>query len=236
MAQRTFDDDEVAEILDRATRNPGPFKARPALPKKGTRTEVSLAELQSIGAAAGIPPERIAAVARELVGQRPTGYPELTLKLRIPRELNHRIPLSGPVAGEDWDRLVSVFRTQFGGDGSVEGNLRSWKLDDVSACVEPDPLGEGWRLRLTACPKDVWEQFGVSAALIPVGALTMMAGALLALGPSVTILGFAALVAGVGMAGWAWLQLPHWVRRRSAQMQEVGDSVGRYSSASPPPE
>ncbi len=234
MAQRTFDDDEVAEILDRASRNPGPDAGRGMPPASGAEGELTLAELQSIGKEVGIPPERITAAARELIGQQATGYPELELKLRIPRELTHRVDLPGPVEDEEWDRLVTLFRIHFGGDGEemAEGLLRRWKLGDVTASVEPDPLGEGWRLRLTAFHKDAWQRFGVAAVLVLVGIFTFGFTALLAIAGPAGILGLGAVVAGFGVGAWYRLQLPGWVRRRGAQMQEVAKLVNR--PASPP--
>ena len=229
MSERTFDDEEVAEILDRAARNPGFSDGVPPPPVSGSGGELSLREIQSMGAEVGIPPERIAAAARELIGQQTTGYPELELKLRMPRQLTHRVPLPGPVEGEKWDWLVTLLRTRFGGEGEsrTEGGLRSWKLDDVTAHVEPDPLGEGWRLRLTAFHKGAWDGLGVAVFLVLVGVLTFGFATLLQIAGPAGLLGLGALLAGVGLGAWYRLRLPGWVRRRGAQMQEVADGVKR---------
>ncbi len=84
MVQRTFDADEVAEILERAARLARPSVGRPVSLAQHPGPEMTLSEIQAMGAEAGIPADRIAAVTRDLMGAGDTGYPVLAMKLRMP--------------------------------------------------------------------------------------------------------------------------------------------------------
>ncbi len=72
-------------------------------------------------------------------------------------------------------------------------------------------------------------------ALVAVGGMTVLFGALLRLPPGVSILGVTALGVGGAMGGWAWIELPRWVRRRGAQMQDVAEGVRNRLSRSDSP-
>jgi len=236
MSERRFSEDEVAEILARATRpesGPGGVHPVPADPPSTRSGGFTLAELQDIGREAGIPPGCITEAARA-VGS--SGSPEAAdTFLGTPRTLNQGVPVQGPMDDEAWERVVALLREVFGGKGEStrDGRLRSWRWKDVEAHLEPDPGGDGWRLRVTAWESAARIGFRVGGGLALFGGLSVGVVLLTGVDPSAAWVGGLLALLGVGIGASGALALPRWARRRAGQIGEVAEGARRLGLGDP---
>jgi hypothetical protein len=214
MAERRFNEDEVAAIFERASET-----EHTALPASGEGKGLTLAALQDIGREVGISPESIALAAQSLdAGGRPASGKFLGLPIAVGRT----VEFSRPITDADWERLVADLRETFNARGALryDGPFRQWTNGNLQALVEPTPAGH--RLRLRTRRGASWRMMtmgmivtGASAALAAVG----LAGGLASSGP-LTGAGFIAAM-GIGMFAAGALPLPGWSRRRKAQFEAV---------------
>ncbi len=219
--QRRYTDQEVAEILERATETQA--AALPASP--GSEAGLTLAQLQEIGAEVGIEPARIAEAART-VGLRPLAPPQPTF-LGAPRSVSRLVPIPRPLDEDEWTRLVVDLRETFGAAGRIraEGSLRSWANGNLQVHVEPH--GDAYRVRMRTLKGDLVPRVAVGAFF------TLVAGILLTL----TLLGEATAsqsimwavigVAGLGTLGHTRWMLGAWSRERAAQMEGLAERIPR---------
>ena len=215
MAERQYDDDEVAAIFKRAAES-----EHSVLPAPAEGKGLTLAALQDIGRDVGISPEAIANAARSLEqGGRPASRKFLGLPIGVGRtvEFDH------PLTDADWERLVADLRETFEAAGTVryDGPFRQWTNGNLKALLEPTPTGH--RLRLQTVKGD--SRSMMSAGLTILGGASALAIALgLAGSPghagSATGIGFLALM-GLGMFTAGAVRLPGWARLRRAQMEQV---------------
>jgi hypothetical protein len=238
MNERRFSEDEVAEILARATRpdsgSGGPHPV-PADPRSASPGGFTLAELQEIGGEAGVSPRRIAEAARDVAS---SGSPtEGRTLFGTPRTLSREMAVRGPMDDETWERAVALLREVFGGKGEStrDGRLRSWSWKDVEAHLEPDPAGDGWRLRLTAreSASRIGVQVGGGLALF--GAFFVGVAFLTGVDPSAAWVGGLLALFGVGIGASGALVLPRWARRRGAQIEEVARGAEGLAFRDPEP-
>lgn len=233
---RRFDDDEIAEILERAA-SAEDSSRQPVADRGG----LTLAELQEIGGEVGIAPERIAEAARVVAGRSGDGDPRaggLTVRpgpygpsslpgplLGLPRAVGRSVPLPRALTDAEWERLVVDLRETFAASGKVEihGSLRTWRNGNLEVHVEPS--AEGHRLRMSTRKGDAVPLVLFGGVLSVMGALMLAAG-LLGGEPLRVVLasGFVAAV-GVGQLAVARTWLPAWARRRSDQMEGVAERV-----------
>lgn len=144
MVERRYDDEEVREILVRAT------ELKPELPALASGSPaadgLTLTELQTAAAEAGIDPDRVAAAAHELVVDRAVLTPSAT-RLGVPVSTSHVVRMPRMLTSDEWDRFVVRLRDTFQTPGEVrtEGSLRTWHHGTLRVLLEP--LEEGARLR-----------------------------------------------------------------------------------------
>lgn len=240
MAQRRFTDEEIAEILARATRplpaptegeggggrgragggdreaeggdEGDPVGASPPAPRG-----LTLAELRSVAREAGIDPARIDDAALEVTS------PGTPVKRRslvgLTRGLSREAALPGPLRDEAWERLLAHLRATWEARGEVAetGLTRSWSTDEVELHMEPDPAStSGWRLRIASESEDgeMLEFSLFAAALAPV----LLALYLLGVGIPGVLVGLA-LLASAGMTGWCAWALPRWAREEEERLE-----------------
>lgn len=151
--QQRFTDEEVRLILARAAERHEHSARGQAVVRHG----LTLTELESVAAEAGIDPVHVAAAARELDLRREQGLPAPLAS--NPDELAHVRVLPGPVDDELWGRMVGELRSTFGVSGvaSQFGRIREWstttgKNDSsgtpaVRVRVEPDGSGTSISIR-----------------------------------------------------------------------------------------
>ena len=220
--ERRYAEDEVAEILDRAT---APEYDLSQLPR---RTGLTLAQIQEVGTEAGISAERIerAALSMAMATTQPTRQATL---LGAPRSVERVVRLERPMSDEEWSRLVADLRQTFGAEGELEahGTLRSWKHGGITAHLEPE--GEGYRVRMRALNQEAQPNFWAGLSLI-VGSILFLVllsakpGELEGAAIIQTIAGLFAL-GGVGMMGVGRGLLPRWAAKREAELEGVSQRI-----------
>lgn len=219
MSHRRYDDDEVAEILARATRV---ARALPTEPS-GAPAGLSLGELQAIGSEVGISPERIAQAAEDL--DRKALVPAPRTLLGTPRSVARIVPLERPLDDEEWERLVAELRATFGAMGklSVQGSLRTWRNGNLQAHVEPE--GEGWRLRLQTLKGDAGPAAGMGVVFALVGALILVLSMVGGIDTRSAVLALAFMGAGLAQLGYLRITLPRWAEERATQMEALAERI-----------
>jgi hypothetical protein len=224
MAERRFNEEEVAAIFERASE-----AEHTTLPAPGEGKGMTLVALQDIGREVGISPESIALAAQSLDAG---GLPASRTYLGLPIAVGRTVEFSRAITDAEWERLVADLRETFNARGTLryDGPFRQWTNGNLQALVEPTPTGH--RLRLHTRRGASWRMMtmgtivaGASAALAAIG----MAGGFANSGP----LGGAAVIAamGIGMFAAGALPLPAWSRRRKAQFEEI---AARLSSTASP--
>lgn len=141
MSDRRYRDDEVTEILRRAT------VPRPEAPGQLVSEDgMTLGQLEAIAREAGIEPERVAAAARELdapvaVTRRAVG---------IPVSVSRSVELGRRLTDAEWEFLVTRLRETFDATGKLEahGTLKQWSNGNLRVFLEPGIHGH--RVRFTS--------------------------------------------------------------------------------------
>jgi len=217
--ERRYDDEEVRAIFRLATET---GRGEASSPGPGAMDRgLTVAELEAIGAEAGIDRALIVRAAAQLERQLPEDSPQRMLG--VPVSVAHSVDLPTPLNDTQWDRLVVLLRDTFQARGKVhrEGSLRSWSNGNLQILLEPTAGGQ--RLRMRSLSSQVK---GMLGAGVGVAAMALAGGALLlALGGLTTgaALGLAGVVAFGGVyAGAGVVRGPRWVSLRSGQFVEIG--------------
>ena len=228
MTERRFDEAEVAAIFERAAE--AQQTGQRQLPSGEGMT---LAELQDIGREVGISPELVgqAAKAIERVGQ-PTSRQFFGLPVGVGRTID----LERKLTDEEWERFVVDLRETFDARGILkhEGSLRQWTNGNLQALLEPTATGH--RIRLRTIKGDARSLMVGGLAILGVGTVTLIAGALRVGIADMGMLvsqGFLAIM-GAGMLGIGALRLPSWARLRRRQMEDVATRIAAVASSPPP--
>ena len=215
--ERRYDEQEIAEILERATAN------ETVLTRAGAGNGLTLSQLQEIGSEVGIAPTRIAEAARAVASRDVAGRPRTFLG--TPRSVLRIVPIERALDDEEWTRLVVDLRETFDAQGQIQmhGPLRSWTNGNLEVHVEPD--GDRYRVRMRTLK-------GSAATLAWVGGIFIfMAMIFLATilhdGFDWAAVAIAAAfgVAGVGQLGYVRATLPHWAEERAAQMEALAERI-----------
>jgi hypothetical protein len=219
MTERRYTEEEVADILDRATR-----QRKGGVRRSGTPDGLTLDELREIGGEVGIPPALIEEAAREIDLQ---GRSNTRRWAGFPLGVGHSVQLGRRITEEEWERLVVDLRQTFDARGKlrVEGGFREWTNGNLQALIEPTPHGDRFRMRTLK---------GDARTLMTIGAIMGLVGSvLLVVGPAMGVMADAdrlwdhllvALV-GAGLFGFSALRLPGWARLRRRQMEAVADRL-----------
>jgi hypothetical protein len=227
--ERTYREDEVAEIFEKAaTARQGPAAGALA-PAQG----LTLAELQAIGAEVGLAPERIAEAAASLELRRDAGRRS---DLGMPVSVRRSIDLPRAPTDREWEMLVAELRETFNARGRVgsRGDVREWTNGNLHAYVEPTPTG--YRLRLGTTKGDAvglnrMGAFGLVMALVWLVVLFLSG----ALSEAAFVPLMLAVMGGAALAVNA-LRLPGWAQEREAQMERVAARARSLLGAAPEPE
>ncbi len=224
-----FSDEDVARIFARASEldvegeadHPAPGRA--VVRADESEARLTLAELQAIGAEAGISATAIARAARELALRAP-GQAHTRTMLGVPVAVGHELTLESPVSDEEWTRIVVRLRETFDARGELreQGAFREWSNGNLHASLEPTATGHTLRLRTKK--GSAREMLGMA------GGLAGFAASLGVLGhfadkPKAFVIAamMASIAAGIG--GWQLVSLPRWAALRAQQMQDVLDGV-----------
>jgi hypothetical protein len=220
--ERRFSEDEVAEILERATST----DVSPASGRAGSADGLTLTELQGIGAEVGIPPDRIAAAANA-VGTRAVPARKPKMLLGTPRSVSRIVPIERSLNDAEWDRLVADLRHRFNAVGRihVHGNLRTWSNGNLQVHVEPD--GDRYRVRMTTLKGSALPSLGMGAMWLGVGALSITLAATGLGNPAGLPIGSTFGLVGIGQILITRLRLPGWAKERADQMEGLAEQIPR---------
>lgn len=219
MADRQYNQDEVAAIFERASETDRNLPA--AVGGKG----MTLAALEEIGREVGISAESIALAAQSL-DQPAQQAPTL---LGLPIGVGRTVEFPRPISESDWEALVGDLRTTFRARGTLrqDGRFRQWTNGNLRALLEPTPTGH--RLRLQTTNGNARTLMIGGCVVLAVAAATFIAAALGGglIPAQIPPIGLIALV-GIGVFGAGALRLPSWARLRKTQIDEV---IARLSSS-----
>ena len=227
--ERTYREDEVAEIFEAATAE----RPRPGSSALSPAEGLTLAELQAIGREVGLAPERIAEAAAALDLRRDAARRS---DFGMPVSVRRSVDLPRAPTDREWEVLVAELRETFHAKGRVasRGEVREWTNGNLHAYVEPTPTGYRLRLGTThgnALGLNRMGAAGLAMALVML-VLFLVTGNL----PEEL---FAPLVLGLmgGAAlGYNALRLPPWALEREAQMERVAARAVALLGAAPEPE
>src|SRR2546423_11036846 len=217
MADRRYNDDEIAAIFRAASE--GPQSAHPDVPRDEGLT---LADLQAIGREVGISSDAVAHAAHTLDvnrGALPRTF--LGLPLRVARTVN----LHRRLTDEEWERLVVQLREVFNARGRTrsDGSLRQWTNGNLQVLLEPTDTGH--RLRFGTLHGGARASIGAGIAALGVTAAvaisSALGGTLVDAIPGIALL----FAAGVGLIASGAVRLPRWARLRERQMEALAARI-----------
>ncbi len=229
--ERRYSEAELHAIFERAAKRQEEAKRAEA----ASRGQLTLEELQEIGAASGIDAAHVAAAAAELGAGPPRAVPTL---LGAPTEVERSRVIPCAVTDDAWAQIVAEVRQTLGVDGSVGqlGRTREWTAvgrgvrRDVSMRLAVEPV-EGGRSRVTV-RQSVREQaqgLGIAAAVN--GAVGLIFLVIAALGVNPAFWGVGALLAGFALAfagvarGW----LEYWGPKQGDTFDGLLDRIDRIA-------
>ena len=226
MAERRYDDQEMAAIFRAASEGPRLPAPRDVPPDEG----LTLADLQAIGREVGIAPEAVAQAAHAL-DIRQSGFSRTFFGLPI--GVGRTVDLDRKFSDEEWERLVVQLREVFNARGVTrsEGSLRQWTNGNLQVLLEP--TDHGHRLRLGSVHGGARASMaGGLMALVMAGFVALSGGLAGNIGNALPAIG-AMVAAGVLLIANGAFRLPRWARLRSRQMEVL--AAGVATSKEPPP-
>ncbi len=227
MADRRYNDKEIAAIFRAATEGPPPAPQREVPRDEG----LTLADLQAIGREVGIPADAIAQAARALEVRR---GPDARTLFGLPIGVRRTVDLNRRLSDAEWERLVVQLREVFEARGVTrsDGSLRQWTNGNLQVLLEPTETGH--RLRFGTVHGGARASIGAGTATIGVSAVlamsTALSGHVADAAPGIAFL----FVVGVGMIASGALRLPRWARLRGRQMEAIAARVGLPPPSNPP--
>ncbi|HKK92827.1 MAG TPA: hypothetical protein VJ925_05310 [Longimicrobiales bacterium] len=211
MTERRYDEDEVREIFDAAS------KAVERRTSEGSRDRLSLDDLKRIGDEVGLSPARIEEAARAL-DHAPSGA-RVDRDFGLPVGVGRTVDLPREPTDQEWERLVSLLRRTFKAKGKLDPTTRYWWNGNLTVGVEP--TADGHQLRLTTTKGDARPLTRIGAGSILLAAGSWAVTAVMGLPPEMGLI--PPIVGGYGVLalGANAFRLPGWARRRSEQMELV---------------
>jgi hypothetical protein len=216
MAERRYDEEETRRIFDAASRVRG-------LPEGGSEPASSgftLAELQQIGAEAGLDPAGIADAART-VDARASVAVATRRMAGLPIGVARAVDLPSAFDDSDWNRLVADLRETFDARGRVrvDGDFREWRNGNLRALVEP--TDGGYRLRLRTMKGSAYQAITFAGVALAVSVLMIVLGILDGEPFDDWPVAMFLSLAGLASMAVSAVRLPAWARTRERQMEEV---------------
>jgi hypothetical protein len=226
MTERRYSAEEVSAIFEQAAH----AEQSGRLPA-GRSQGMTLAELQAIGAEAGIPTELVRQAARAL-DHRP--QPANRSFLGLPFRVGLNVTLGRVMTDADWERLVVDLRETFDARGAVrqDGSLRQWTNGNLQVLVEPSEGGH--RVRFRTMNGSVRAYVAAGLAMVVGGSFNLLvaiAGQGLVETRVVVSAALVTLIGGGLMTAGA-LRLPGWASLRRRQMEELARRLVERSVAS----
>ena len=224
-SERRYTEDEVSEIIDRATEAP-----TERISPCSDGTGLTLPELQEIGREVGIPDAVIARAARDLDQPRPGAVGHQTF-LGQTIGVGRAVDLPRTLTDDEWHRLVVDLRETFNARGKIEdvGPFRQWTNSNLQVFLEPSE--DGARLRLRTLKGNARTFQGMGLAFATAGLGMGVASLLASAGDPTNALLLGTI--GAGLFLWSRLSVPSWARTRARQFEEVIAKAAAAVSRSP---
>jgi hypothetical protein len=227
MAERRYDDKEIAAIFRAATEGPQ-IPGREVAREEG----LTLADLQAIGREVGISSDAVAHAAQALdVHAGAVSRTFLGLPLGVARTVN----LNRQLTDQEWDRLVVQLREVFAARGTTrsEGSLRQWTNGNLQVLLEPTDTGHRLRFRTVhgAARAAIGAGFAALGVAATVAIISAVGGYFGDAFPGIALLS----VTGAGMIASGALRLPRWARLRRRQMEALAAQVAGPPGSGRPP-
>jgi hypothetical protein len=224
-AERRYTEDEISEILDRATE----AQADRSQTSAGA-TGLTLRELHEIGREVGIPDEVITRAATSLDRPRPEPIAQehfLGQTIGVGRAVH----LPRPLTDQEWHRLVVDLRETFNAKGKIsdEGAFRQWTNSNLHALLEPAEGGE--RLRLRTLKGNARTFQGIGAVFMAIGGGLGIASSLGLAGDPKDLVFMAVMGAVLFIS--SRLTVPSWAETRTRQFEEIIARLTHSVSAAP---
>ncbi len=226
MTDRRYNDDEIAEIFQKASEGP-----------QGTSLQraggdgLTLAQLQDIGREVGISPEAVDRAARSLDVRPRAGSRKF---LGLPIGVQRTVDLGRRLTEDEWERLVVELREVFGARGTVSGSgsFRQWTNGNLQALLEPTATGQ--RLRMLTTKGNLPVSIVTGAAMMSMGIVAMITAG--GIGHVGTVPDLLISLFGAGFIANSTLRLPSWARLRASQMEALTSRVALETAAPPAPD
>lgn len=227
MTDRHYTDDEVRRILALAA------DAEQAAGADAERPW-TLAEIERIGAEAGLAPQSVAAAALALERQ-PAAPPDGGRYLGLPVSVSRAVPLARGLTDDDWEHLVAQLRDTFAAEGRirVSGARREWRVGNLR--VTHEPTGSGAVLQMRTRKGDARAVLGIGAGLLLLAAMVAVA---VTAGPeSASVdarrLAVAWMLGAIGttLLLVGALRLPAWARQRARQFEALATYARRIAAS-----
>jgi hypothetical protein len=223
MPDRRYNDDEIAEIFQRAAEGPQGTSLQPA-----AQEGLTLEDLREIGREAGISPEAVDRAAKSLDVRPRAGTRKF---LGLPLGVERAIDLGRRLTDEEWERLVVELREVFRARGVVSayGSFRQWTNGNLQALLEP--TANGHRFRLVTTKGNLRMSIVMGAAMMSMGTGALItAGAIGQLG---TVPDLLLALFGAGYLANSTLRQPAWARLRASQMEAIIARLAQETATQP---
>lgn len=225
--ERRYSQAELHAIFERAAERQEAARRAEA----ASAGDLTLAELQEVGAASGIDPAHIAAAAVELNAAPPK---DVHTFLGAPTEVERVRVIPYRVSDEAWAQMVAEIRRAFDDDGSVGqiGKIREWTAvgrgmrRDVAMRLALEPI-DGGNTRITL-RQSVRETTKGSSIAVAIHAVMSLLFAVIALGEGEPDLLIAAVILGgmaLAFAGGTWGWLRFWRPKQEQKFDGVLDRL-----------
>lgn len=223
--KRRYSEAELRTIFERAAERQE--EARRA--EAASAGELTLAELQEIGAASGIDPDHVAAAAAEL--NRPA--PPAKQLLGTPVEVRRSRFIPGPVTDEAWEQMVAELRRIFDQPGMAGevGRVREWttqarRRHGSAVHVALEPVEGGARVTIEQSMRG--SALGLAIVSAVYAAVALLFGVLLATGvvdPSVALLPALFAAFAVLMFGGSRIGFRLYAKRQEGRFEHALDRL-----------
>ncbi|PAP78339.1 hypothetical protein [Rubrivirga marina] len=213
-----FTEDEARQIFARAAERQHAVEAR--------GEELSLEELQAIGAEAGLDPAHVAAAVAELRDGPPT-EPVVAAGVDLTPRVVRVVP--GELTDDVWAQAIARFRRTFGAQGipTEIGRVREWTSGEQSNLrVVAEPAEGGTRLTFSTSKA---HDAGGLRGLVPISAgFALLLSLLFGFGdfePMVWVIPVLTLGMGAAIYFSVRASLKRWSDRRQREFEGLADQV-----------
>ena len=219
MPERRYSDEDVHRILSNAVEVDAAGV--------GADRGLTLAQIQSIAAEAGLSPAAVTAAAEAL--DRTPPLPATPRMMGLPVGVAQSVAIPGTIDDAGWRRLVALLRDTFEAQGREEqgAGRREWRNGNLRIALEE--VG-GTTLLHMRTRKENARAFIRTGGTLLLGSVVVEAATVFAhTGPGALVGVLAMALGGGAMAAVGALQLPSWSAARRKQFEAVAEYARQLS-------